>query len=139
MANTSALSTATGDPKYSNSIPTHNHGSLTGLSSSISTDGTYTFPNSTGSVWGLSSSSYNSYNSYDFASKTIDIEKLSKIDESKRKMIFDLILTFLNCTDYDSKTIMYNTLESYNVIVDQKSLERKIKISNITKDEKSKS
>lgn len=105
------------------------------LSSTISMP-SYTFPNSSGSIstgqmyYNTTTSSYNT--DYDFESKVIDIEKLSKFDETKRKLIFDLIIAFINCSDYNSKKLMLNTLNSYGVIGDKKSLDRKIKIANIT-------
>ncbi len=72
-------------------------------------------------------------NEYDFDTKTIDIEKLSNMEESRKKMIFDLLTSFLNCSDTNSKKLIYNTLESYSIIIEKKSLDRKVKISNLTK------
>lgn len=68
---------------------------------------------------------------YNFETKTLDIEKLSTLDENKRKLIFDLFINFLNCKDDNSKKIMYNTLEVYNVIIEKSALERKIKVSKL--------
>jgi hypothetical protein len=101
------------------------------------TNGTYSFPNSTGSIGlGSYSDTYAPY--YDFTNKVLDLEKLSKMEPVKREMIFNLFLNFMNNENHNSKTIMYNTLESYNVIVEKKALDRKIKIDNVTKSEKTK-
>ncbi len=137
-----ATTNATGDPKNFN-VPVT--GTLTnGLSYSNMSLPSYQTVTTTGS--GLTSISpyYNWIGSdieseYDFDTKTIDIEKISKIEEPKRKLIFDLMINFLNCTDTTSKKLMYNTLEAYGVIIEQKALNRKVKISNLTNVENNKS
>jgi hypothetical protein len=70
---------------------------------------------------------------YEYETKVLDIEKLLTLEETKRNMIFELFINFTKCKDYDIKKIIKNTLESYGVIIEQKALERKIKISNINK------
>jgi hypothetical protein len=68
---------------------------------------------------------------YDFESKVLDIEKLSKLDKTKRKMLFKLFTEFIKAENYNNSKIMYNTLESYNLIIEKNALNRKIKISNL--------
>lgn len=71
------------------------------------------------------------YTYYDFESKVLDIEKLSKLDKTKRKMLFKLFTEFIKAENYNNSKIMYNTLESYNLIIEKNALNRKIKISNL--------
>ena len=81
---------------------------------------------------GYSYSSISSFVSlYDFDDKTIDLEKLLSFDEDKRKLVLDLFYKFIDCSDSNSKKLMYNTLETYNLFIDRKFLQRKIKIGGI--------
>ncbi len=70
---------------------------------------------------------------YEYETKVLDIEKLLTLEETKRNMIFELFINFTKCKNYNVRKIIHNTLESYGVIIEQKALERKIKISNINK------
>ncbi len=65
--------------------------------------------------------------------KALDVEKMSTFDDTKRKMLFDLFVEYLNCEKTTSKKILLNTLNSYGIIIDKKALERKSKISDLTK------
>ncbi len=72
----------------------------------------------------------------DFSDKVLDIEKLSSYTEEKRKMIFDIFMKYIECTLQQEKTLLYNTLEHYHIIVDKKVLSRKTKISSLFPDKK---
>ena len=61
----------------------------------------------------------------------INIEKLFTLSEEKRDVLKEIIKSFINESDHNIKKMLLNTLESYNLIIDKKTLERKIKISNI--------
>lgn len=75
-------------------------------------------------------------NTPDFSEKALDLEKMNTYSDNKRNMIFDIFMKYIDCTGYQEKKLLYNTLEQYNVIVDVKILSRKAKISSLLKDNK---
>lgn len=118
--------------------------SLTSPSSSILGQSPYNNPytnsintNINGNSWTTGTNYWNSTLSstditkYDFENTAIDMEKILKMDDNKRKFIFDLILKFMEIIDDDCKTLVYNTLKSYNIFIDEKNLSRKIKIDSL--------
>lgn len=113
-------------------------GTATTLNNTLNT--IYTTPNSgsglytTNGGWTVSTTD-TYYNTFNFEEKVLDLEKLTKLDNVKREMIMELFLSFTKCEDYNTKKLIYNTLEVYNVITDQKALIRKMKISKITDNE----
>jgi len=70
--------------------------------------------------------------------KAIDIERIINMSKEKRSLIKIILYNFFNETDYNTKQLLFNTLYSYNLIVDKKSLERKVKIDNILKEDNEK-
>jgi hypothetical protein len=68
--------------------------------------------------------------------KVLDLEKILLIeDKKKRKILLKLILNYSRCDNFEIEKILKNTLESYNLIIEQKALERKIKISSLMNDD----
>jgi hypothetical protein len=127
-----------------NSIYTSNSSSgSVNLGGSLSTGTTLSTTNPN---WNISTGSYNSYGynnwnistTYDFISKdmAIDIEKLLSMSKDKRDMLEEILQRFISESEYTMKELLYNTLESYGLITDKKSLERRAKISNVLDDEK---
>ncbi len=114
-------------------------GNSSGLYNTVLTGNpNHSYPNTVGTLTTIGTYSDSYTPDYDFTTKVLDLEKLSKIELVKREMLFNLFLNFMNNENHSSKTIMYNTLESYNVITEKKTLDRKIKIDNVTKSEKTK-
>jgi hypothetical protein len=68
---------------------------------------------------------------YDLHDKCLDLEKLETFNKEKREMLFNLFMKFIESNLEPQKSVLYNTLEPYNVIVDKSKLERKVKIDAI--------
>ena len=136
--NTSSLgtiTTSTSSGLYNNIIGSNSNIYSNSLSSLSSINSNITLGAGSGTLYGGGYVTYNTgINVYDFEDKTLDIEKLSKLDEEKRNMLFDLFIKFVDCNDYNSKRLMYNTLETYNLFVDKKAYTRKVKISGLLED-----
>jgi hypothetical protein len=69
---------------------------------------------------------------FDFSNKSIDIEKIKKYDELTSKLLEDCLMKFLSSNDHSIKRLLFNTLESYGIFKDKKSVERKAKINSST-------
>ena len=67
----------------------------------------------------------------------INIEKLFTFENNKKEVLQEVIKSFINESDYNIKRMLLNTLESYGLIIDKKSLERKVKISGVLGDDDS--
>jgi hypothetical protein len=68
--------------------------------------------------------------------KVLDIEKILLIeDKKKRKILLKLIMNYSRCDNSEIEKLLKNTLESYNLIIEQKALERKIKITSLMNDD----
>ena len=66
----------------------------------------------------------------------INIEKMFSYEERKRDMLKEILKNFINESDHNIKRVLFNTLESYGLIIDKKMLERKVKITNSLEDNK---
>ena len=88
----------------------------------------YPYPYTNGTI---SSSAYQNFTMDDGLS--IDVEKILKMDSEKKEIVQGLLTQFLTETDYSIKTLLFNTLNSYSLFTDSKTLQRKVKISNISK------
>lgn len=71
--------------------------------------------------------------------KVLDLEKILLIeDKNKRKILLKLIMNYSRCDNSEIEKLLKNTLESYNLIIEKKALERKIKISSLMNDDENK-
>lgn len=83
---------------------------------------------------GYSTSSYSKV--LENETKVLDIEKILLIeDKKKRKILLKLIMNYSRCDNSEIEKLLKNTLESYNLIIEQKALERKIKITSLMNDD----
>lgn len=60
----------------------------------------------------------------------INVEKLFTYEEKKREVLKDILKDFINEADKNIKRLLFNTLQSYGLLVDKEMLVRKVKISN---------
>jgi hypothetical protein len=93
---------------------------------------------STGGGSTYSTTSYkDDFSKYDLENKCLDLEKLDKMTESKRDMIFQLFLKFIDSTIEPQREVLYNSIKPYYVLVDKTKLDRKVKIGNVLSEKES--
>lgn len=126
----------------------------TALSGIFTTDSNYTFDNTSSNsiltIDGTGDLSYPytpgtistgySYTTpviFSFESKdmAIDIDKLENMSEKRSNMLEKILERFYVEIDPNVKELLFNTLDSYGLITDKKSLSRKAKISSINESE----
>lgn len=114
----------------SSTINNTNISDSTTLGSSLGTFGGYNIYNNN---W--STSTWNINFNFKSENMAIDIEKIMEFEIKKRELLERILERFISESDYNMKELLYNTLDSYGLITDKKTLERRSKISGVFGDD----